>query len=134
MNRPETRYARSGDGAYFARLAMHVRLIRFDKRGTGMSDRPTDRATLEEQVDDVGAVMDATGSERAFAFGNSDGGNLACLFAAAHPDRTLGLRHWGRMARWAPAPGHPWGIPPEQWEASASHLERFGADDDYIRK
>jgi class 3 adenylate cyclase len=121
-------------GAYFGRLAERVRLIRFDKRGTGMSDRPTDRATLEEQVDDVRAVMDAAGSQRAFLWGNSDGGNLACLFAATHPARTVGLILWGAMARWTPAPGHPWGIPPEQWEASASHLERFGADDDYIRK
>lgn len=170
MNRPETRYTRSGDvlvayqvigerntvdlvwapgatshlevawdvypeyGAFYRRLSEAVRLIRFDKRGTGMSDRPTDRATLEEQVDDVRAVMDAAGSERAFLFGNSDGGNLACLFAATHPGRTLGLILWGTLARWTPAAGHPWGLPPEAWEESATHLARYGPDEVYIRK
>ena len=122
------------DGAFFRRLSEAVRLIRFDKRGTGMSDRPTDRATLEEQVDDVTAVMDAAGSERAFLFGNSDGGNLACLFAAAHPGRTLGLVLWGTLARWTPAAGHPWGLPPETWEESATHLASHGPDEEYIRK
>ena len=121
-------------GAFFRRLSEAVRLIRFDKRGTGMSDRPTVRATLEEQVDDVRAVMDAAGCERAFLFGNSDGGNLACLFAAMHPGRTLGLILWGTLARWTPAPGHPWGLPPEAWEQSATHLASYGPDEAWIRK
>ena len=61
----------------YERLSSFARLIRFDKRGTGMSDRPTDVATLEERTDDIRAVMDAVGSECAFILGNSEGGNMA---------------------------------------------------------
>jgi len=64
------------------RLSRFVRLIRFDKRGTGMSDRMAKAATLEERTDDIRAVMDAAGSERAVILGRSEGGSMACLFAA----------------------------------------------------
>jgi len=72
----------------FERLASCARLILFDKRGTGMSDRvPNDRLpTLEERMDDVRAVMDAVGSERAAVFGASEGGNMSILFAATYPN------------------------------------------------
>ena len=73
------------------RLSRFARLIRFDKRGTGMSDRMAKVATLEERTDDIRAVMDAAGSERAVIFGASEGGSMACLFAATHPDRTRSL-------------------------------------------
>lgn len=78
---------------FYERLATFCRVIRFDKRGTGLSDRfPDDRLpTLEERADDIRAVMDSVGSERATIIGTSDGGTMACLFAASHPDRTAGL-------------------------------------------
>jgi pimeloyl-ACP methyl ester carboxylesterase len=85
---------------FFERLASFARVIRFDKRGTGLSDRfPDDRLpTLEERADDIRAVMDAVGSQRATILGVSDGGPMGCLFAAAHPDRTAGLVLYGANA------------------------------------
>jgi class 3 adenylate cyclase len=77
------------------RLSSFARFIRFDKRGTGMSDRPVGVATLEERTDDIRAVMDAAESERAFILGYSEGGNMACLFAATYPQRTMGIVLWG---------------------------------------
>jgi pimeloyl-ACP methyl ester carboxylesterase len=70
---------------FFQRLASFARLIRFDKRGTGLSDRVTEVPTLEQRMDDVRAVMDAVGSERAALFGFSEGGPMSILFAAAYP-------------------------------------------------
>lgn len=70
---------------YFTRLAVFSRLILFDKRGTGLSDRVAGIATLEERMDDVRAVMDAAGSERAALFGVSEGGPMSLLFAATYP-------------------------------------------------
>ena len=76
------------------RLASFSRLILFDKRGTGMSDRVPDAKlpTLEERMDDVRAVMDAAGSERAAILGQSEGGSMAMLFAATYPEQ-IGRAH-----------------------------------------
>jgi pimeloyl-ACP methyl ester carboxylesterase len=78
---------------FLYRLASFSRLILFDKRGTGLSDRVSnDRLpTLEQRMDDVRAVLDAIGSERAAVFGASEGGNLSILFAATHPERVHAL-------------------------------------------
>ena len=91
---------------FFERLASFSRVIRFDKRGTGLSDRLSDDRlpTLEERADDIRAVMDAAGSERATIFGLSDGGSMACLMAASHPDRTDGLVLYATEAFSARAP------------------------------
>ena len=72
-----------------------ARLVRFDKRGRGLSDRPTAVATLEERTDDIRAVMDAVGLERAVVYGRSEGGQMACMFAALYPERTTALVTWG---------------------------------------
>src|SRR4051794_26889011 len=74
---------------FLQRLTSFSRLIRFDKRGTGMSDRVPDAAlpTLDERMDDVRAVMDAAGCERAALLGMSEGGPMSVLFAATHPQR-----------------------------------------------
>jgi pimeloyl-ACP methyl ester carboxylesterase len=90
-------------------LAGICRLIRFDKRGTGMSDR-VGVATLETRMDDVRAVMDAAGSSRAGLLGSSEGGPLSLLFAASYPGRTLALMLWSSFARYAWAPDVPWGL------------------------
>jgi class 3 adenylate cyclase/esterase/lipase len=100
----------------YERLGSFSRLIRFDKRGTGLSDRPGHVATLEERVDDIRAVMDAAGSERAAIIGVSEGGSMACLFAASNPDRTRALVLWGTQARWIRAPDYPWGDTAEEFE------------------
>ena len=88
-------------------LSSFARLIRFDKRGTGLSDRPTDAATLEERTDDIRAVMDAAGSDRAAILGMSEGASMACLFAASHPERTRALLLWGGQARWGRTADYP---------------------------
>ncbi len=103
---------------FFERLASFSRLILFDKRGTGLSDRvPEDRLpTLEQRMDDVRAVMDAAGSERAALFGVSEGGPMCVLFAATFPQRTSALVMYGSYARRMWAPDYPWAPGPEERE------------------
>jgi class 3 adenylate cyclase len=114
------------------RLSSFARYIRFDKRGTGMSDRPTDVATLEERTDDIRAVMDAVGSERAFILGYSEGGNMACLFAATYPQRTRGIVLWGVQARWVRTDDYPWGVSLDEQLAMIHSLAEHGVTDEYI--
>ena len=85
---------------FLERLATFSRLILFDKRGVGLSDRvPDDRLpNLETRMDDVRAVMDAVGSERAVVFGVSEGGPMSMLFAATYPERTVALLLYGTVA------------------------------------
>ncbi len=99
---------------FFERLASFSRLIRFDKRGTGLSDRIGAIPTLEERMDDVRAVMDAVGSKQAAVLGYSEGGPMSILFAATYPQRTSALILYGAMARAAWAPDNPWGRTEEQ--------------------
>ncbi|UYM07465.1 alpha/beta fold hydrolase [Solicola gregarius] len=94
---------------FFTRLAAVGRLILFDKRDTGSSDRAPGAQTLEERMDDVRAVMDACGSERAVLFGYSEGGPMSLLFAATYPERVAGLVLSGASARWSPAYDYPCG-------------------------
>lgn len=95
-------------GAFFERIAERARLIMFDRRGTGMSDPYDKPPTLEEQMDDVLAVLDAAGSEHAAVFAQLDGGPMATLFAATHPERTLALVLYGTWARTLWAEDTPW--------------------------
>lgn len=166
MNRPETRYARSGDVhvAYqitgsgpvdlvrapgtvshlelewerpetvrnIERMSSFCRYIRFDKRGTGMSDRVTNAATLEERTDDIRAVMDAAGSKEAVIFGASEGGSMACLFAATYPERTRALILWGVQARWTRTNDYPWGLTPEEYQKFVDELKENGVTLGYL--
>lgn len=95
---------------FFERLAQLARVIIFDKRGTGMSDRvPEDRLpSLEQRMDDVRAVMDAAGSSRAAVFGVSEGGPMATLFAATYPERTHALILYGTYAKRIRDDEYPW--------------------------
>jgi pimeloyl-ACP methyl ester carboxylesterase len=93
---------------YTERLASFARVIHFDKRGTGLSDRVKTIASLEERADDIRAVMDAAGSERAVLMGVSEGGPMSIMFAASHPERTLGLVLYGSHACGVWAPDYPW--------------------------
>ena len=90
-----------GLAQFYRRLASFARVITFDKRGTGISDRVADTAlpTLEQRMDDVRAVMDAVGSERAALIGFSEGGPMSALFAATYPQRTSALIFYGSFAR-----------------------------------
>lgn len=113
-------------------LARFCRLILFDKRGTGLSDRQAGVATLEERSDDIRAVMDAAGSERAVLFGVSEGGSMACFFAATYPERTRALILWEVQARWVQSPDYPWGATPEAAEETIRTLAEQGPTDDYL--
>jgi len=109
------------------RLASFARLILFDKRGTGMSDRvPDDELpTLEQRMDDVRTVMDAVGSERAAIFGASEGGNMSMLFAATYPERTIALCTFGCTAKRLWSPDYPWAPTPEQRQEGYDQVERM---------
>jgi serine/threonine protein kinase/class 3 adenylate cyclase len=100
---------------FLRRLASFSRLIVFDKRGTGLSDRTASIASLEERTDDVRAVMDAVGSKRAAFFSVSEGGPMSILFAATYPERTIALVIWGSGARFSWAPDYPWTTKREDW-------------------
>ncbi len=107
---------------FFERLASFSRLIIFDKRGTGLSDPVTEVPTLELRIDDVRAVMDAAGSERAALFGISEGGPMSVLFAATHPERASALVLYGAMGRTTEAPDYPWAAPAEALRESAAEF------------
>jgi pimeloyl-ACP methyl ester carboxylesterase len=107
---------------YFERLASFCRLIMFDKRGTGLSDRVA-VATLEERMDDLRAVMDAAGSQRAAVFGSSEGGALSILFTVTYPERVSALVLYGAYPRMAWAPDYPDGIPEEIAAGLMQHIE-----------
>jgi len=96
---------------FLRRLASFTRLILFDKRGTGLSDRvPVDRLpTLEQRMDDVRAVMDAARSKRAVLCGVSEGGAMSALFAATYPERVSSLVMIGAYARRICDASYPWG-------------------------
>jgi len=103
------------------RLSSFSRLIRFDKRGTGMSDRISGAPTLETRMDDVRAVMDAVGSRRAAFFGLSEGAAMSILFAATYPERTAALVVRSAFPRTLWAPDYPWGRTQEDY---AREIER----------
>jgi pimeloyl-ACP methyl ester carboxylesterase len=107
---------------FLERLASFSRLLLFDKRGTGLSDPVAGPATLEDRVDDLRAVMDAAGSERAAVLGVSEGGSMAMLFAAQHPERTRALVLYGATPRFTVAPGYDGGVEEAQLTGVLSGL------------
>jgi len=105
-----------GFARFLQRLGSFSRVILFDKRGTGLSDRVTDTPMLEERMDDVRAVMDAVGSKRAALLGYSEGGPMCILFAGTYPERTEALITVGSFSRIAWAPDYPFGRTLQQQE------------------
>ena len=114
---------------FYRRLSSMGRLILFDKRGTGLSDRvsPERLPDLETRMDDVRAVLDGVGSSRAVVLGVSEGGAMSALFAATHPERTLALVLMGAFARMMQAPDYPIGLT----EAEYRHRLEVLDDDDW---
>jgi pimeloyl-ACP methyl ester carboxylesterase len=108
--------------SFYRRLASFARLILFDKRGTGLSDR-VELPSLEVRMDDVRAVLDAVGSERAALLGYSEGGPMSALFAATYPDRTSALVMIGSYARMMQAPGYEFGRTPQEFAAFLHEIE-----------
>ncbi|WP_051336275.1 alpha/beta fold hydrolase [Aquimarina latercula] len=94
--------------AFFTALTKVARVILFDKRGTGLSDRITEFATLEERMEDIKAVMDAIHSEKAILFGHSEGGSVSALFSATYPNRVIALIAFGIFAKRRYTKNYPW--------------------------
>jgi class 3 adenylate cyclase len=109
---------------FFNRLASFSRLILFDKRGTGLSDRSSQIFSLEQRMDDVRAVMDAAGSDRAAIFGISEGGPMSILFAATYPERTTALIMYGAYAKRAWASDYPFGWRDGEWAAFFDNVDK----------
>ena len=105
-------------------FAAFSRLIMFDRRGTGLSDPVLGAPTLEEQMDDLVAVMDAVGSEQAAVFAMLEAGSMASLFAATHPERTRALVLYEASARMTAAPGYDWPPTREEREAFSETLRQ----------
>ena len=131
LNWQEPRNAR-----FYRHLAAFTRLIMFDRRGNGVSDPVAvdDPPGLEPRMDDVLAVMDQVGSERAVLWGASESGALAALFAATYPERTFALVIHGSSPRYAWAPDWPWGIRQEEHESDLDLIDRYWGTEDYVRR
>ncbi len=115
---------------YLRKLSNFARIITFDKRGQGLSDRMEGTPTLEERTDDLRAVMKAVGSERAAIFGISEGGSMALLFAASHPEMVTHVITFGAYAKSCSAPDYPHMPPLEQRrEKVAAWIENWGKGD-----
>ena len=119
-----------------SRLASFSRVILFDKRGTGASDRTAGFPDLETRMDDIRVVMDAVGSERAALLGVSEGGPMTLLFAATYPERTAAAILYGTGASWMRAEDYPWAPTPEEWrEVIEGDISDFGTNpwlDEYL--
>src|SRR5918998_3280098 len=113
--------------AFLDRLCSFARFISFDRRGSGLSDPWTGAPTLEDQMDDVLAVMDAVGSERAAVMGTLEGGPLAMTFAASHPERTTQLILYATFSRTRWAPDYDW-VPDDESRAAGVQaiIEQWG--------
>jgi pimeloyl-ACP methyl ester carboxylesterase/DNA-binding CsgD family transcriptional regulator len=109
---------------FLKRLASFSRLILFDKRGTGLSDRVSELPGIEQRMDDVRAVLDAAGSQKATLMGVSEGGAMCALFAHAYPERTSSLIMSGCFARRSWAPDYPWGTTTEEGESFLKQIEK----------
>jgi class 3 adenylate cyclase/alpha-beta hydrolase superfamily lysophospholipase len=101
--------------AFHDRISAFSRFVIFDRRGTGLSDRPREPATLEARMDDLRAVLDAVGSQQAVLFGTFEAASMCLLFAATYPERTSGLVLYNPVAKGTWAPDYPWAPTAEEW-------------------
>ena len=109
---------------FFHRLASFSRLILFDKRGTGLSDRSSQIFTLEQRMSDVQAIMDEVGSRQAALIGVSEGGPMSILFAATYPQRTAALILYGTYAKRSWAADYPFGWSEDKFNAYFENVEK----------
>lgn len=116
--------------AFLTRLSLFSRLILFDKRGTGLSDRTDEYSTMEERMDDIIAVMEATSSRKAFLFSHSEGGSVSLLFSLKYPRRTLGVIGFGIFAKRRYSTDYPWAPTDEEREVSNKLIEENWAHGD----
>src|SRR5215831_11847078 len=120
----ESTWQSTDQSAFFRRIASFCRLIVFDKRGTGMSDRSSEIFTLEQRMHDVQAILDEIGSERAALFGVSEGGPMSLLYAASYPERTSALILYGAYAKRSWVPDYPFGWKDDQWDRVLANMEQ----------
>lgn len=113
LNQVEHVWTLPSCAGWLERFASFARVITFDRRGTGLSDPMVEPLALEEQIDDIVAVMDAAGSEQAALFAQSEGTAMACLYAATRPDRVRALAVYSPIPSFAPAPGYDWPLTPD---------------------
>lgn len=111
-----------GPADFLRQLAGRARLILFDRRGVGLSDRTSLAPPVETSAADALAVLDAAGSQRAFVFAFSEGGPIAIQLAVAHPERVAGLGLWGTMAKGSASRDYPWALTPKQIDQWLDHL------------
>jgi class 3 adenylate cyclase len=116
------------------RIGRFARLIRFDRRGTGLSDRPREVPTLETRMDDVRAVMAAIGSERAALLGTFEAAPMTALFAATYPERVGALIMFNPYAKAVWAPDYPWGMPEDEWRRGLAEVEQGWGTEEYFDK
>lgn len=109
--------------SFLEELGKMCRVILFDKRGTGLSDRVIELSTLEERMDDIRAVMDDIGSEKAVLFGHSEGGCVSALFAATYPNRVISMITFGIFAKRRYAPEYPWAPTDKERQAVYDMIE-----------
>jgi class 3 adenylate cyclase/pimeloyl-ACP methyl ester carboxylesterase len=115
---------------FMERLARFARLIVFDRRGTGLSDRVRETPSLETRMDDVRAVLDAVAAERAALFGTFEAGAMCMLFAATYPERSSGLVLYNPVAKGSWVPEYPWAMTPDEWRRELAEWgERWAAPD-----
>ncbi len=127
MSHVEQNWTWPGYGHFLERMASFSRLILFDRRGTGLSDRILSLGSFEEMMDDIRAVLDAVSSERAALFGGAEGGPMCALFAATFPERTSALILGASYPRRTWAPDFPWGLDAEtQQRVLAAYETRWG--------
>ena len=118
--------------AFHERLLRFARLILFDRRGAGLSDRVRETPSLETRMDDVRAVLDAVGSERAALFATFEAAAMCMLFAATYPERTTGLVLYNPVAKGSSAPDYPWAKTPEEWRRDLAEYRNLWGTTEFV--
>jgi len=117
---------------FYEHVSSYSRLIRFDRRGTGLSDRPRDVPTLETRMDDLRVVMEAVGSERAAILATFEAAAMAALFAATYPERVGALVLFNPYAKAVASSDYPWGKTAEEWRRDLAEIERGWGTEEYF--
>jgi class 3 adenylate cyclase/pimeloyl-ACP methyl ester carboxylesterase len=116
----------------YERLSRFSRVIKFDRRGTGLSDRVRETPSLETRMDDVRAVLDAVGAHRAALLGTFEAAAICMLFAASYPERTSGLVLYNPVAKGAWAPDYPWAMTPDELRRQLDYLEEWWGTPEFV--
>jgi len=119
---------------FYERISSFARMVRFDRRGTGLSDRPRGVPTLETRMDDVRAVMNAAGIERAGLLATFEAAPMALLYAATYPERIAALVLFNPYAKAVWSEDYPWGRTEQEWRRDLAELEASWGNREYFDK